>query len=301
MLADLILQALKDHESERPRSQQVRLGPSELGGCREYIRNVMVGAPLQPNDGWPAAAVMGTLFGDHLESVLSDRMDAVTQVDVTTTLPNGIVVSGHADVVLPGLNALIDGKTKDGLDEVIRTGASLENKIQVSIYTLGLVQAGVLEEGATAHLIYTDRSGNQQYLHEIVLEWAEILTCIDVCVTRLDEVLDIQSRVDNGDLEAARALRDKAPSFCYSKKVMCPFRDMCWVGSEWNPHEEITNPEEIEALAAFIAAREDEKSAATAKRTLREKLVGVSGKALGHSVNWVEGGRGSALYVTEIK
>src|SRR5688572_23315014 len=152
MLSEELHAALVSHEGRRPRSVQLSLGPSELGGCREYIRNVMVGAPVQGNTEWPTAAVVGTLLGDHLETVASEELGALTQVPVTTKLPNGLVVSGTADMVFPERNALADAKSKVGLSGVRKEGPSLENLVQVSIYTLGLVQMGVLSEGATASL-----------------------------------------------------------------------------------------------------------------------------------------------------
>lgn len=301
-IKDELLQALKDFETEKPRNQQVRLGPSELGGCREYVRNVMVGTPQQDSDVWPTAAVVGTLLGTHLEDVSSHYLGAVTEVAVTTTLPNGLKVSGHADIVLVERNMVVDAKSKDKLHTVRREGASLENLVQVSIYTLGLVQAGVLDEGATASLIYVDRSGDQQELHEVVLTWEQILNYVDECIERLDYVLEVQDHVDNGEVEYARALRDKTPPFCYSPKVMCPFRDLCWKGSDWVPDEEITDEDTIATVAAYAASRDNVKAETHIKSELREKLVGVSGLTPGGlSVNWAGSEKSPALYVTQVK
>lgn len=299
MLSDDLLEALVVHENSRPRSQQVRLGPSELGGCREYVRNVMVGAPEQPNSEWPTAAIVGTLLGEHLEEVAALHLGAVTQVPVTTTLPNGLVVSGHADMVFPERNALADAKSKAGLSDVRKEGPSLEHLIQVSIYTLGLVQKGVLTEGATAHLIYADRSGQEQVLYEVVLDWERILYFIDVVCDRLADVLDAQEHIDNGDVEWARALRDKTPPYCYHPRVMCPFRDLCWEGSEWVPHEVIDDEEVIATVARFVVARDDHNAAGEQRSRLREQLRGVSGITPdGYSVNWATE---NTLYVTKVK
>lgn len=301
-LADRFLQALKDFETAKPRNQQVRLGPSELGGCREYVRNVMIGTPMQGSDVWPTAAVVGTLLGSHLEVVAEEYMGATTEVPVTTTLPNGLKVSGHADIVLIEENACVDAKSKDKLHSVMREGASLENLIQISVYTVGLVQAGILNEGATAHLIYVDRSGDQQFIHEVELTWEQIIGYVDQCVDRLNEVVEVQNYIDAGDTQYARTLRDKTPPFCYSPKVMCPFRDVCWEGSEWVPREEITDEETIENVALYAQAR-DEMTALTALKTeYREKLIGVSGLTPdGLSVNWAGSENRPALYVTKVK
>lgn len=296
-----VLQALIDFENAKPRNKQVRLGPSELGGCREYVRNVMIGAPMQDSgDVWPTAAVVGTLVGSHVEAVCAEYMGALTEVPVTTTLPNGLKVSGHADIVLVEENAVIDVKTKDELHEVLRSGSSLDNLTQISTYTLGLVQAGVLEEGATAHLIYIDRSGSQQFLHERVLTWEEITQYVGTVVERLDEVLEVQEQIEQGNVEAARDLRDKTPPFCYSERVLCPFRDLCWVGSEWVPHDTIEDPEIIALVEQYAENRIEIQATDSIRKEIREKLRGVRGKTpSGLAVTWREDG--SALFVTQTK
>jgi hypothetical protein len=301
-LRDRFLQALKDFETAKPRNKQVRLGPSELGGCREYVRNVMVGSPMQEADEWPTAAVVGTLLGTHLEVVAEQYLGAVTEVPVTATLPNGLKVSGHADVVIVEENCCVDAKSKDGLATVRREGASLENLIQISVYTLGLVQAGILKAGATAHLIYVDRAGNDQDVHEVELSWEQILDYVDQCVTRLDEVVTVQEYIEAGDTQYVRTLRDKTPPFCYSPKVMCPFRDLCWKGSEWVPDTEITDPEVIAAVEMYDQVRAEEKEAVKIKAAQRLKLTGVSGVTpSGLAVTWSGSEMRPALYVTQVK
>lgn len=297
-----ILRALTDYENAKPRNMQVQLGPSELGGCREYVRNVMVGTPQQPADIWPTAAVVGTLVGSHMERVCRDYMDAEVEVSVTATLPNGVRVSGHADIVLPKDNAVVDCKTKNELHEVLRDGSSLENKIQVSVYTLGLVQLGFLTEGASAHLIYVDRSGMQQFLHETIIEWDDILGYVDLCVQRMDEVLQAQDHIDVGEVEYARDLRDKTPPFCYSDRVQCPFRDACWKGSEWVPDTLIEDPDIIALIEKYATIRDELNGAMTIKKELRTALIGVSGLTpSGWAVTWSGTEKSPALYVTKVK
>ena len=299
--AERMLAALKAHEAAKPRSKQVRLGPSELGGCREYVRNVMVGSPMQESDVWPTAAVMGTLAGAHLEAVAAEHLGALTEVPVTATLPNGLKVSGHADIVIVEENAVLDAKSKDGLSGVRREGPSLENLIQISVYTVGLVQAGVLEPGATAHLIYVDRSGNEQELYEVSLDWETILTFIDKCVDRLDEVVQVQEYIDQGDVSYARSLRDKTPPFCYSPKVMCPFRDLCWKGSEWKPDERISDEQTISDVELYDRLRGEIKAATEVKDKVRERLMGVNGVTPGGlSVTWAGSQTRPMLYVTQV-
>jgi hypothetical protein len=301
MLSEDIRQALIKVEKEKPRNAQVLLGPSDLGGCREYARNVLAGSPMQDaGDVWPAAAVIGTEMGDAMERAVRDHMGASVQKSITTLLPNGLMVTGTADMIFEDRNALADCKTKDGLAEVRRYGPSLENKIQVSIYTLGCVQNGYLTEGATAHLIYLDRSGNEQTLHEVVMTWDEIEAHIELCCQRLDDVIKAQEAIDAGDVTAARSLRDKTPPFCYSPKVMCPFRDLCWEGSEWVPDEKITDEAVVESVHRYVEARDEVNASTERKEFFRGELIGVSGITPdGYAVTWP--GSGKALYVTKVK
>lgn len=299
-LADDILEAMKKVEAAKPRNNQIAFGPSDLGGCREYLRNVIAGAPMEGNDEWPAAAVVGTLLGDYMEKSVAQYMGAQVQVPITTMLPNGLTVSGTADMIFADRNMLADCKSKDGFAEVTRYGPSLENCIQVSIYTLGCVQNGLLEEGATAHLIYVDRSGNEQVLKEKVLTWEEINSYVDVLVDRIDDVLTAQEHIDQGEVEWARALRDKTPPFCFSPKVMCPFRNLCWEGSEWVPDNQITDASVVEVVHRYVEARRDVADASERKDFFRGELTGVSGITPdGYSVTWT--GEGKALYVTKVK
>src|SRR5690606_14332193 len=298
-LADEILEALKRKANSRERTHQIGLGPSEFGHCREYVRNVMIGAPRQPNDEWPAAAEIGTLIGDYMESAVGEYMGAQTQVPVTTRLPNGLTVRGTADMVMPDRNCVVDCKSKSELAQVRRDGPSIDNLIQISIYALGLVQGGVLQEGATAHLVYVDRSGKEQVLHEVTLSWERILAFIDLCVERLTDVITAQEHVDQGEVEWARALRDKTRPFCYHPSVMCPFRDLCWKGSEWKPSGSTLSDEETEIVHGFVQARAEQKEAEELRKAYREALKGVSGVTeTGWSVVWSDGDR--ALYVTQV-
>ena len=301
-LSDELLEALKAHEQEKPRSKQLVLGPSEVGGCREYIRNVMMGTPRQPGDEWPTAAVMGTLVGEHVEKVAEKYLGAVTEVPVVTELPNGLTVAGHSDIVIADRNIVADVKSKDKFDGVKYEGPSLENCVQISIYALGLVQAGVLTEGCTAHLLYVDRSGEAQVIHEVVIDWEEMQQYIDVAVSRLQDVIDAQDRIDEGDVEAARELRDKTPPFCYSKKVQCPFRDACWKGSDWVPHDVIEDPDILKIIDVYKNARDTEKVGGSMRREYREKLRGVSGVTPdGWSVTWAGSEDRPMLYVTKVR
>lgn len=99
-------------------------------------------------------------------------------------------------------------------------------------------------------------------------------------------------------MEYARALRDKTPPFCYSPKVMCPFRDLCWKGSEWVPDEVIEDEDIIKIVHQFVEVRDTYNASSAERARLREALRGVSGRTPdGYSINWATP---NTLYVTKV-
>jgi hypothetical protein len=265
-------------QNDRPRSNQAGIGPSELGGCRERLRATWQGDPGLPDPFWHLAAEIGTVMGDELERIMSKRAGAMTQVAVHAVLPRtGLRVSGHADVVWKDRNIVGDFKSKDGLGGVRYEGVSMSNAIQLAVYTLGLVQMGVLQEGATGYLLYYDRAGNDLELMAAPIPWDGLMRFIEIAEARLQDVVDAQSALDAGNLEPRHELRDMPPSFCFSPKVMCPFREACWKGSDYDPTTVITAEEIIRSTERYKAARDAAKAAEQMKREAREELRDVSG------------------------
>ncbi len=297
-LAERLLGAVLAAQGRKPRDKQREIGPSGLGGCREFIRATMAGDPMMESTGWKAEAWIGTIGGDALEAIFEEELGALTQQRITCTLPRtGLVVSGNSDLIFIEDNMLGDLKSKDGFETVKREGPSLDNLIQVSIYVLGLVQAGILTEGATARLIYWDRSGATKEFLAIVLEWDAILRFIAICETRLEEVVEAQEALEAGDLSYRHHLRDKKPAYCMSPKVMCPFRQACWEGSDWWPTDELVDDELIAAAWRVYNARQDAKAADELVKSGKAELEGVSGTTKdGLAVGWV----GNRLNVTKI-
>lgn len=282
-----VLSWVIEDQNNKPRSLQRGIGPSELGGCRERLRATWQGDPEEPDPNWHVAAHVGTVMGDDLERIFKAK-GALTQVSVTTVLPEtGLEVSGHADVVWPDLNRLGDLKSKDGLAGVRYEGVSLEYGIQLGVYALGLVQQGVLKEGADAVLLYYDRAGNDLEFAAAVISWEALMRFVAIAEMRLQQVVEAQSALDLGDLAPLHDLRDKPPSFCFSPKVMCPFRTACWSGSEYDPSTVIDDEEIMASAARYKAGRDMEKQGATMKREARGELSGITGTLKdGTRVGW---------------
>lgn len=302
--ADWLLSAVEEESASRPRTLQKTLGPSSVGGCREFIRATVAGDPGIPERprGIDAAWV-GTVGGDALEEIFARRLGAKVQVPFRVTLPRtGLVVVGSGDAVFVDKNMVIDLKSKDGFTEVEKDGASLENLVQLSVYILAGVQMGLLTEGAEGRLVYWDRRGVDKVLKALVLTYDAALRFIDIAETRLLEVQDV---IERGSPEEARwGLRDKSPSLCHY--TQCPFRAACWGDSEHRPTGAIEGEDEIALVTAYIRARAEEKGAtawkASAKEDLRPIAGGITPKIEAEGVpendGWIVTWRGNTLNVT---
>lgn len=294
-MEERLLTAVLAEERERPRSAQRLVGPSEVGGCRELLRSKFF-EPIEddaPEDHWPLAAHIGTVMGDELERIFGKRLDAVTQERVTVQLTElGVSVSGASDVIFVKDEILVDLKSTAAMGDVLYQGPKLAHLIQVSLYVMGLVQAGIFQPGATARLVYYDRTGNVQNFVAIVITWDSIQAHYRLAQDRLAEVLAAQRALDEtGDPTMIHHLRDFTPSFCFSAKVECPRRFKCWGGSDWAPVEILTDVETLRAARSYIEGRNLENMGKGMKAQARGELEGIEGRFReGPLISW-PGGR----------
>lgn len=284
-LANELQQALNNWEARRPRNNQLTLGPSALGGCREYIRATIAGDEQQggKTDRGLDGALVGTILGAQIESVFTDELGYQHEVPVTINLHElGIDVAGHADTVSVERNWVGDLKSVNGLAETRNVGPSLKYLTQISGYTYGLVQMGTLKEGATASLIYYDRAGSDKKFLVYTITWEEILGYIQIINERLQNVF---RALEAGSPDEMRwQLRDEEPSFCHY--IKCPFRLNCWGGSDWVGPETIESEEGVRAVESYVRARQAAKDADSWKRAAREALIGRQGITITESGAW---------------
>jgi len=291
-LGDRLLWAVNQWSGARPRNSQVTLGPSSLGGCREYIRATLAedeGTTDGTERGLDGANI-GTLLGDALEEIFESELGFLRQVNTQTRFDQlGLTVAGNADLVDPQANWVGDLKSVDGLEEVRRQGPSLKYLIQVSVYTFGLVQLGVLADGeARASLLYYDRSGSDKTFLVYTISWDDILGYVALAEQRLRDVI---AAIEAGSPEEMRwSLRDEEPSFCHY--IKCPFRLNCWGGSEWVPGGTIESQAGIAAVDSYVRARQAAKDAEAWKKEAREGLRGRAGIAITETGQWAVSWKG---------
>jgi hypothetical protein len=270
-----VVEAIKDARLNSARTQQAvqrRLGMSDLGGCREFIRATIAGEPRKVWDELKWSAEVGTAVGEHVEKILAQAGWSV-QDEVVLRLPQtGIQVTGHLDEMDLESGDLVDNKTVDGVEEIKRSGPSDKYAVQLSGYLVAAIQTGILAPDAMAHLMFFDRSGktSEPYvwtinlaMAESILEWAE------------ERLKDVQHALATGTREdrTGHLMTDEPESFCYA--IGCPFYDRCWSG--YNPTGEIEHPRQLDAVRRRIEARAEAASAQERLDQAKEDLRGVEG------------------------
>jgi hypothetical protein len=180
--------------------------------------------------------------------------------------------------------------------------SKLQYYVQIAIYVTGAKQAGILEEGAEGRLVFYDRAGDYQDFVALVVSAEEIELFFEIAQHRVSQVVAAQDFMDKGadlgQMQKVFSLRDQTPSFCFSPKVMCPLRERCWGGSEYEPVEILESADVASSVDRYIEGRRLEKMGKGMKDAARDELKGISGKlGDGRMVSWVRGG--STINVVE--
>lgn len=255
---DYVIKRVRDDDAARPRSTQVAVGWSELGGCRAALGYRLDGAWVSDEtDNW--AAIRGTALHEYLEDILEDE-DVRAEVD---TVYRGI--PGHADLV--GADWIVDIKTKTLASSQVwqrDVAAMRQARIQLHGYAAGLVDAGDLPEECTVRLLVVPADGTfgDWWLWEEPFD----RSLADEGADRLD---DVRRRMAAGEVLP----KDKPYQFC---KSYCPYFSLCRDRDDPQAAEDITDPELAgavaaygEAVAAWSAADKDKKRLAPLIRGLR--------------------------------
>jgi len=285
-IAEDVAFALQNYMDNQPRSIQSaegRIGPSDIGFCRNKAALMTKGvAPTDSNPKW--AAFVGTAVHKDVEAALKDvhgnwLMGSIDKIRVTAHLPSGAEISGHPDVVVPEWNAVLDIKTVDGFAWVKREGTSLQHKYQRHLYAMGLIQAGILDESKTVYVgnIYLDRSGKEAEPFVTYEEMDHTLT------NQIDSwINDVIYAVKNNE----DASRDIPAAVC---ERICNYFTVCRGGLETSDQGQlIEDLELVTAVNMYVEAREAAKEADKLKKAAQDKLTGINGSTGEYQVRWVE-------------
>lgn len=278
--------ALTAYMDNSPRSMQAdegRLGPSDIGFCRQKAALMVKG--VDATDAPPKwAAAVGTAVHNYVETAIKNMfpdwlVGSIDGVRVTARLQSGAEISGHPDIVIPSENTVLDIKTVDGFQWVKREGTSQQHKFQRHLYAIGLIQEGTLDSSKPVYVgnVYFDRSGKEQ--EPLVL------------VEELDPMLDDEIDQWIGDVIYAvkhneDASRDIPSAVC--ERICSHFTACRGALENHDGGEFITDSELLAAVDMYTEARNMEKTAKQMKDEASSRLAGVNGSTGSWQVRWVE-------------
>lgn len=258
---DETIKVVRDFDAARPRSSQVSVGWSEVGGCRAYLGFRLDGAwPSDDTDTW--AAQRGTAIHEYLQAILGGP-GVRCEVD---TLYRGI--PGHADLV--GADWLGDIKTTKLANArrwAEKPALLRPKRIQAHGYTAGLIDAGELPEDATVRILVIPVDGTfaDWWCWEEPFDRA----LADEGVSRLE---DVRERMAAGETLP----KDEPFAFCAG---YCDFFSICRSQDDPKAAETITDPELADAVATYGEATAAESAAKKVKEGLAPQIRGLRGTA----------------------
>ncbi len=279
-LADALAQSIRSSTMDTARSQQTKdrlVGISDLGSCREYLRLLLTGAEMEdPPDAEEAlglAAFVGAAVGDRVEEAMVQRPGWRRQVPIVCRLDDGKMVQGHADLV--HAHAVVDVKTKNGLQRVRKEGPELHQAVQISAYLIGALQQGEVEPEAVGVLYFIDRSGKDEKPHIWTVDRHEAERYLAVAVERLEDVI---YAIHHGE----EAERDQPEQWC---RMACPFFNVCRgavtdVGG-------LLHEKYLRATDSFLQGKAMKKVGEGLMQESKEALAGVNGSTGTHIVRWI--------------
>jgi hypothetical protein len=270
---------LRVAEMSRDRSQQTQqriLGVSDIAGCRSYAARFLNGDPFTDAD-VSQAALRGTWIHASVLPIIAEARDADYEVEVDVTLPSGLEVRGHVDLIEHDPPAVLDLKTSDGLAGPRRHGANMQQRMQRHLYGAGVRETyDWPTDGLTVGNVWMDRNDLLEPPH-VELEPYDP-SWLDTAASWVDEV---GYYVDRDQIEDAP--RDRDIFWC---RQFCPFVTACR-GPENIAVDEVIESDELAVAAAMrreainmeLEAKQIRKAADAVLERVQDARVLVKGEA----------------------
>jgi CRISPR/Cas system-associated exonuclease Cas4 (RecB family) len=153
-IKDKLIKALHAKENNRPRSTQVQIGPSELGGCRRKVWYRLNDQPETNENELKLAAIMGTAIHSAIESAFAGDNSIMLE---TTVEYNGM--KAHVDAFISDTGDVIDWKTVKAKN--LSYFPTLQQRWQVQTYGYLIEKSGV-GKPRTVNLVAIPRDGDER-------------------------------------------------------------------------------------------------------------------------------------------
>jgi len=271
-IKELLIKALHERENNRPRSTQVQIGPSELGGCRRKVWYRLNNQPETNDAELKLAAIMGTAIHSAIESALAGNNSILLE---STVEYNGM--KAHVDAFLPDTGDVIDWKTVKAKN--LSYFPSQQQRWQVQVYGYLIEKSGV-GKPKTVNLVAIPRDGDERDIKVHSEPYDE-----KVALEALDWLAAIKDSA-----EAPAPERDE--SYC---KFYCKYYDstgeMGCVGLKKERTKTelpiIDNPDADKSAMEYLQLDNQIKELTERKEALRDGLTGLLGVTQsGFEIKW---------------
>ena len=283
---DVVRAELAAWDADRPRSQQVETGASQVFGCRAESVLRLSGIPeSDPRSSWPAK--VGTAIHSMFETAARHGDPTGSLLLEHRVMYHGVPAT--VDRYDPATKRLTDYKTKDDdadVRDIARHGPDREHQAQIHLGAAGLIEEG--HEVDTVELLYVPRAGlnglDDAYLYSVPFDRQLADEAAEWVASQIDRADDMVVEVEDGHLvgDPLEGLRDKMPSWC---RQFCEYHTLC------------RGPEALPALddrlvgiaAEYYDAKTRQKEAEAELKHLRPELDGIQGEGGGLTVSWSGG------------
>jgi CRISPR/Cas system-associated exonuclease Cas4 (RecB family) len=271
-IKELLVKALHDKENNRPRSTQVQIGPSELGGCRRKVWYRLNNQPETNENELKLAAIMGTAIHSAIETAFAGNNSIMLE---TTVEYNGM--KAHVDAFLPDSGDVIDWKTVKAKN--LSYFPSQQQRWQVQTYGY-LIEKSGKGKVKTVNLVAIPRDGDERDIKVHSEPYDE-----KIALEALDWLAAIKESA-----EAPAPERDE--SYC---KFYCKFYDASGEMGCVGLKKEVTktelpvidNPDADSSAMEYVQLDNQIKELTERKEALREGLAGLLGVTQsGFEIKW---------------
>jgi CRISPR/Cas system-associated exonuclease Cas4 (RecB family) len=271
-IKELLVKALHDKENNRPRSTQVQIGPSELGGCRRKVWYRLNNQPETNENELKLAAIMGTAIHSAIENAFAGNNSIMLE---TTVEYNGM--KAHVDAFLPDSGDVIDWKTVKAKN--LSYFPSQQQRWQVQTYGY-LIEKSGKGKVKTVNLVAIPRDGDERDIKVHSEPYDE-----KIALEALDWLAAIKDSA-----EAPAPERDE--SYC---KFYCKFYDASGEMGCVGLKKEVTktelpvidNPDADSSAMEYVQLDNQIKELTERKEALREGLSGLLGVTKsGFEIKW---------------
>lgn len=271
-IKEMLVKALHDKENNRPRSTQVQIGPSELGGCRRKVWYRLNNQPETNENELKLAAIMGTAIHSAIETAFAGNNSIMLE---TTVEYNGM--KAHVDAFLPDSGDVIDWKTVKAKN--LSYFPSQQQRWQVQTYGY-LIEKSGKGKVKTVNLVAIPRDGDERDIKVHSEPYDE-----KIALEALDWLAAIKDSA-----EAPAPERDE--SYC---KFYCKYYDSTGEMGCVGLKKEVTktelpvidNPDADSSAMEYVQLDNQIKELTERKEALREGLSGLLGVTQsGFEIKW---------------